>query len=86
MLYRMGGSCAQLSAVGRGGVLKKAAEISSASIDLESVWRFKTVEGVQDTERLRERRDAETAFDALVACGLVNLHADEEAARSALAE
>lgn len=85
------GDYAQLAAVGRGGVLQKAAEISSASIDLESVWRFKTAEGVQDTDyaqlslKLRERKDSEEVFDALVARGLVNLHADEEAVRDTLA-
>lgn len=86
------GDYAQLSAVGRGGVLQKAAEISSATIDLESVWRFKTADGALDTDyadmslKMRARKDAEAVFDELVRRGLVNLHADEEAARDTLAQ
>lgn len=84
------GDYAQLSAVGRGGVLQKAAHLCPVSTDLESIWRFKTATGEIDEEyarlslKMRGRQDAGAVFDELVTRGAVRLHEDEESARCAL--
>lgn len=86
------GDYAQLSAVGRGGVLQQCAQMSPVTTDLESVWRFRTATGEVDEEyarlslKMRERQDAGAIFDALVARGAVVLHADEQSAQHALSQ
>lgn len=85
------GDYAQLSAVGRGGVLQKASSVANAVVDLSSVWRFRTAEGQIDEDyarlslKLRARSEASEVFDELVARGLVVLHESEERAVEALA-
>lgn len=86
------GDYAQLSAVGRGGVLQQCAQMSPVTTDLESVWRFRTATGEVDEEyarlslKMRERQDAGAIFDALVARDAVVLHADEQSAQHALSQ
>ena len=85
------GDYAQLSAVGRGGVLQKASSVANAVVDLSSVWRFRTAEGQIDEDyarlslKLRARSEASEVFDELVTRGLVVLHESEERAVEALA-
>ena len=84
------GDYAQLSAVGRGGVLGLA-QAAGVSVDLESVYRFRTSEGTVDTEyadlslAMRAKKDPGAVFDALVDRGAVQVHDSVEEAHSALA-
>lgn len=84
------GDYAQLSAVGRGGVLSMA-QAAGVSVDLESVYRFKTADGAVDTEyadlslAMRARQDPGAVFDALMERGLVQVHDSVEQAHGALA-
>nr|WP_249291230.1 AAA family ATPase [Leucobacter manosquensis] len=78
------GDAAQLSAVGRGGYLNRAAQLAGVSLDLDDVRRFRTPEGDVDEQyaqlslQMREREDAGDAFDQLVARGLVKIGTPEE--------
>ncbi|MEU4208369.1 MobF family relaxase [Rothia terrae] len=84
------GDYAQLSAVGRGGVLSLA-QAAGASVDLESVYRFRTADGGVDAGyadvslMMRARQDPGAVFDALVDRGLVQVHDSVEDAHGALA-
>lgn len=86
------GDYAQLSAVGRGGVLQQCAQISPVTTDLESVWRFRTATGEVDEAyaqlslKMRARHNAGAIFDELVDRGAVVLHADEVSAQHALSQ
>ncbi|MGV3017126.1 AAA family ATPase [Rothia sp. 88186D007BW] len=86
------GDYAQLSAVGRGGVLQQCAQISPVTTDLESVWRFRTATGEVDEAyaqlslKMRARHNARAIFDELVDRGAVVLHADEASAQHALSQ
>ncbi|QOW64789.1 MobF family relaxase [Rothia terrae] len=84
------GDYAQLSAVGRGGVLSLA-QAAGVSVDLDSVYRFRAADGGVDTGYadlsllMRSRKDAGAVFDALVERGLVQVHGSVEDAHVALA-
>lgn len=78
------GDAAQLSAVGRGGYLNRAAQLAGVSLDLDDVRRFRTPEGGVDEQyaqlslQMREREDAGNIFDQLVARGLMKVGTPEE--------
>lgn len=68
------GDRAQLSAVGRGGVLDIAAQIRGATLDITGLHRFTDPEYADLTLRLRNGENPAEAFDQLQAMGLVKLH------------
>lgn len=78
------GDSAQLSAVGRGGYFARATQISTISLDLTDVRRFRTRAGHVDEEyaamslRMRDREDPDDVFDALKDRGLVSVGTAEE--------
>lgn len=84
------GDYAQLSAVGRGGVLSLA-QAAGVSVDLDSVYRFRREDGSVDAEyadlslTMRSRKDPGAVFDALVDRGAVRVHDSVEDAHRALA-
>ena len=75
------GDRAQLSAVGRGGVLDMAAQIRGRTYDMTELHRFTDFEYAALTLTMRDRENPGEVFDRLAAMGLVTLHADEEQAR-----
>lgn len=79
------GDRAQLAAVGRGGVLDMAAQVTTEHVDLDQVHRFHDPEYARLSLQLRERSEIPETFDALYARGDVRIHTTAEHARSALA-
>ncbi|WP_447924573.1 MobF family relaxase [Georgenia muralis] len=79
------GDRAQLPAVGRGGVLDIAAQVSQRTFDLATVHRFTDPEYADLTVRMRRGRNPALLFDRLNALGLVLLHPSTEDARAAIA-
>ncbi len=78
----------QLPAVGRGGVLDHAARWAqpAASVQLETVHRFRDPDYADLTLRMRTGQDPEAVFDALHARGLVAIHPSDVERTAALAE
>lgn len=80
----LSGDAAQLAAVGRGGYLARAAQLSSVSLDLTDVRRFRTSDGQIDESyaelslRMRDREDAGQIFDELAARGLIQTGTPDE--------
>ncbi|WP_235201449.1 AAA family ATPase [Microbacterium sp. CH12i] len=79
------GDRAQLAAVGRGGVLDMAAQLSTHVVDLTTVHRFTDPEYADLTIRMRAGENAALLFDRLHALGLVALHNSTEDVRDAIA-
>lgn len=68
------GDRAQLPAVGRGGVLDMAAQLSERTFDMTSVHRFTDPEYADLTVRMRAGEKPALLFDQLHALGLIELH------------
>jgi hypothetical protein len=79
------GDRAQLPAVGRGGVLDMAAQLSDRTFDMTSVHRFTDPDYADLTVQMRRGEHPALLFDRLHALGLVVLHASTEAAHDAVA-
>ena len=75
------GDRAQLSAVGRGGVLDMAAQIRGRTYDMSELHRFTDPDYATLTLAMRDRKNPGDVFDQLAAIGLVTLHADDVQAR-----
>lgn len=72
------GDRAQLSAIGRGGVLEMAADVRGRVVDMAEVHRFAKPEYADLTIQMRHRTDPATVFDHLHQLGLIQLHPDIE--------
>jgi len=79
------GDRAQLAAVGRGGVLDIAAQLSPRVFDLTTVHRFTDPEYAELTVRMRAGEHPALLFDRLHALGLVALHESTEGAKETIA-
>ena len=79
------GDRAQLPAVGRGGVLDIAAQVSRRTFDMATVHRFTDPEYADLTVRMRRGENPALMFDRLHALGLVMLHPSIEDVQSAIA-
>lgn len=79
------GDRAQLSAVGRGGVLDMAAQLRKRTFDMAEVHRFIDPEYAEVSVRMRNRRNPGEVFDQLRELGLIRLHADSDELRENLA-
>lgn len=79
------GDRAQLPAVGRGGVLDMAAQITGATIDMTGVHRFTAPEYADLTVQMRTGENPALVFDRLHELGLIHLHDSDEAAREHIA-
>lgn len=79
------GDRAQLAAVGRGGVLDIAAQVSQRTFDMATVHRFADPEYADLTVQMRRGEDPAVLFDRLQALGLVVLHPSIEDAHDAVA-
>ena len=79
------GDRAQLPAVGRGGVLDIAAQVSRRTFDMATVHRFTDPEYADLTVQMRRAEHPALLFDRLHALGLVMLHPSIEDVQSAIA-
>jgi hypothetical protein len=79
------GDRAQLPAVGRGGVLDIAAQVSGRTFDMGTVHRFTDPEYADLTVQLRRGEHPAWLFDRLHALGLVVLHRSIEDAHDVIA-
>ena len=79
------GDRAQLPAVGRGGVLDIAAQVSRHTVDMATVHRFTDPEYADLTVQMRRGENPAALFDRLHALGLVVLHPSAEDAHTAIA-
>ncbi|MFC6233881.1 MobF family relaxase [Leucobacter soli] len=79
------GDRAQLAAVGRGGVLDAAAQVRGRIHDMAEVHRFTDPAYGALTVRMRDGDAPGDIYDELTALGLIQLHADADAARAAIA-
>ncbi|HZL03630.1 MAG TPA: AAA family ATPase, partial [Cellulomonas sp.] len=79
------GDRAQLPAVGRGGVLDIAAQVSRHTVDMATVHRFTDPEYADLTVQMRRGQNPAAVFDRLHALGLVVLHPSAEDAHAAIA-
>lgn len=79
------GDRAQLAAVGRGGVLDMAAQISGRVFDMTTVHRFADPEFADLTQAMREGDNPALMFDRLHTLGLIELHKSTEDAHDAIA-
>ncbi|WP_231494863.1 MobF family relaxase [Cellulomonas sp. KRMCY2] len=79
------GDRAQLAAVGRGGVLDIAAQVSQRTFDMATVHRFADPEYADLTVQIRRGENLAVLFDRLEALGLVVLHPRIEDAHDAVA-
>jgi hypothetical protein len=79
------GDRAQLSAVGRGGVLDMAAELSDRTFDMTTVHRFTDPDYADLTVRMRAGEHPALLFDQLHVLGLIQLHASTDAVQEAIA-
>ncbi len=68
------GDRAQLAAVGRGGVLDIAAQLSAPTFDMTTVHRFTNPAYAELTVRMRRGENPGPLFDRLRALGLVDVH------------
>jgi thymidine kinase len=78
------GDRAQLSAVGRGGVLDKAVLLTSSHVDVDEVHRFTDPAYATLTVRMRDREEPGVIFDELLARGQVQIHTTEAQAFQAM--
>lgn len=80
------GDRAQLSAVGRGGVLDMATRVTTHHVELDQVHRFGDDTDYADiSKKLRNRQDLPQTFDRLYQRGDLRIHASQEDAQRALA-
>lgn len=79
------GDRAQLPAVGRGGLLDMAAQLSPRTYDMTTVHRFADPEYAELTVQMRRGEHPALLFDRLHALGLVRLHESAEAMQEAIA-
>ena len=79
------GDRAQLPAVGRGGLLDMAAQLSPRTYDMTTVHRFADPEYADLTVQMRRGEQPALLFDRLHALGLVVLHESTEAMQEAIA-
>ncbi len=79
------GDRAQLPAVGRGGVLDMAAQITGATIDITGVHRFTDPDYADLTVQMRTGQNPALVFDRLYELGLIQLHDTDEAAHEHIA-
>ncbi|WP_336627270.1 MULTISPECIES: MobF family relaxase [unclassified Microbacterium] len=79
------GDRAQLSAVGRGGVLDIAAKLTPAVVDMTSLHRFTDPAYAALTLELRHARNPVAIFDRLNECGLIVLHDTDHDVRENIA-
>lgn len=80
------GDRAQLSAVGRGGVLDIAARVTTHHIELDQVHRFGTDADYADiSKKLRNRQDLPETFNRLYQRGNIRIHPTTEDAQQAIA-
>ncbi|WP_420734601.1 AAA family ATPase [Brevibacterium luteolum] len=79
------GDCAQLPAVGRGGLLEMAAHIRGSTVDMAELHRFTDEQYAALALRMRDGTNPEAIFDELHEAGLVQVHADEDALREHVA-
>jgi hypothetical protein len=79
------GDRAQLSAVGRGGVLDIAAQLAGRTYDMTTVHRFTDPEYAELTVQMRRGERPALLFDRLHALGLVVLHDSDEAVQESIA-
>ena len=79
------GDRAQLPAVGRGGVLDLAVQLSGRTFDLTTVHRFTDPEYADLTVRMREGDNPALVFDRLHALGLIELHESAAAVQETIA-
>lgn len=79
------GDRAQLSAVGRGGVLDMAAHIRGRSYDMAELHRFTDPEYADLTLRIRDGDNPAIVFDQLHQLGLIHLHADGDSQAECIA-
>src|SRR5699024_11219733 len=81
------GDRAQLSAVGRGGVMDMAARVATHTVTLDEVHRFADDTEYAELSKLMRNRDRlEEVFDRLHHRGNVRIHHSPDEAREALAE
>ena len=79
------GDRAQLPAVGRGGVLDLAVQLSGRTFDMTTVHRFTDPEYADLTVRMREGDNPALVFDRLHALGLIELHESAAAVQETIA-
>lgn len=80
------GDRAQLSAVGRGGVLDIAARLTTHHVELDEVHRFgDDTEYAELSQKLRNRQDLPATFDQLYQRGNIRIHDTPEQARASVA-
>src|SRR5699024_10195784 len=80
------GDRAQLSAVGRGGVLDIAARVTTHLIELDQVHRFgDDFEYAEISKKLRDCEDLSEAFERLYQRGNLRIHDTTEEAQAAVA-
>jgi hypothetical protein len=79
------GDRAQLPAVGRGGVLDLAVQLSGRTFDMTTVHRFTDPEYADLTVRMREGDNPALVFDRLHALGLIELHESADAVQETIA-
>lgn len=80
------GDRAQLSAVGRGGVLDIAARVTTHHIELDQVHRFGTdTDYAEISKKLRNREDLPETFNRLYQRGNLRIHPTTEDAQAAVA-
>ena len=79
------GDRAQLPAVGRGGVLDIAAQITGRTYDMTELHRFTDPGYASLTLAVRDRENPGDVFDRLTAMNLITLHPDEDHAREHIA-
>ena len=79
------GDRAQLPAVGRGGVLDIAAQVSRRTFDMATVHRFTDPEYADLTVQMRRGENPALLFDRLHALGLVMVHPSIEDVQGAIA-
>src|SRR5699024_12123417 len=79
------GDRAQLSAVGRGGVLDAAARVATHYVTLDEVHRFGNDTDYAELSKLMRNRDRlDEVFDRLVDRGNVRIHHSPDEARESL--
>jgi hypothetical protein len=79
------GDRAQLAAVGRGGVLDIAAQLSPRVFDMTTVHRFTDPEYAELTIRMRAGENPALLFDRLHALDLIDLHDSIDAMQESIA-
>ena len=79
------GDRAQLPAVGRGGVLDMAAQLSNRTFDITTVHRFTDPEYADLTVRMRAGENPALLFDQLHALGLIQLYESADDAQGTIA-